>query len=267
MAGEGTIVGYQFVVGDPAIIKKGDRKGEQFTPLSFVPEVHFDGADDDVTQTQRLLIGDADNFGEVSEDGQTLMTPEGQNIGANTEAGIFLATLCEAGFDESRLSEDADRINYEPILGTRVKLAQVINEEKTKRQGKQKSKDGTKEYMRTDLKVIEVLAQPMPVPGSAKKTITQAANKKPNGKAVEVDIDTLADTVVAKVVEKAGGTLQKRQLAAKVQVTLTAKGMPDCFPYAKQIRERILEDDYLASANDCDIIVYHAKKQLLEASA
>src|SRR3990167_4916255 len=88
---DATITGYEYFTGETVQIKRGDRKGEDFTPLHLVPTFRVDGADEDVSQ--RLLIGDASNFGEVSEDGKTLFTPERQSFGRNSEAGIFVESL------------------------------------------------------------------------------------------------------------------------------------------------------------------------------
>jgi hypothetical protein len=54
--------------------------------------------------------------------------------------------LVKAGFPESSLPEDA--INFEAIIGTRVRFVQVIDEAAKKKGLKQKAKNG-KEYDRT----------------------------------------------------------------------------------------------------------------------
>jgi hypothetical protein len=253
-----TLVGYTFLVGDAAEIKKGNRKGEMFTPLSLVPEFQEDGASE--TKTQRLLIGDATNFGDVSEDGLTLDTPDGQVFGASSEAGIFLASLCDSPvFPEDRFEDTNERINLEPMIGTRMRLVQEVNAEKTKRQGQQTGKDG-KMYDRKDLKVGEVYS--VAATGKAAKGKPVAGKK---AAVVEFDAQDAADTVLPVIVEKAGGTLQKRQLSAKFQVTVTSKH--PLYENRDAIRDLILSDDYLNEASERGIIEYDAKKQVLSVAA
>ena len=74
------ITGMTFESGDTYPIKKGPRKGEEFTPLSLTVSARVDGAEEDVSK--RLLISDASRFGDVSADGTTLATPHGQTISA-----------------------------------------------------------------------------------------------------------------------------------------------------------------------------------------
>jgi hypothetical protein len=244
------IIGYQFVVGETAKIKKGNRKGEDFTPLSLVPEFKVDGADQPLTQ--RLLIGDSDDFGgEVSEDGLTIETPEGQAFNASSEAGIFLASLCEAGFPESNFEDTNERINLEPMIGTRVRLVQEINVEKTKRQGQQKGKDG-KLYDRKDLKVAEVLGvATMKSKSAATKTVAAKSVSKSNGKA-SVSVEDLADeTLMAILSDTKTGSLNRRLIAAKAHMKLGPK-----HPQGDEVRRLIYSEDYLNAAAERGLITY-----------
>ncbi len=218
---DAVITGYQFEVGDTVQIKKGDRKGEDFTPLSLVPSFRVDGADEDVSI--RLLIGDAARFGAVSDDGLTLDTPEGQSFGANSEAGIFIASLCENGFPEDRLSDDDTTINFEPIVGTRVRVVNEVNAEKTKRQGKQVNKTTKKEYDRRDLKIAEVYEVADVKPAAKAKTPAKTTAKAPtkgNGKvsaaSVKDTVEELATQTLLAILKSSGGSLPKAKLSAKV---------------------------------------------------
>src|ERR1035437_1764952 len=122
------ITGMTFESGDTYPIKKGPRKGEEFTPLSLTVMARGDGADGDVSK--RLLISDASKFGAVSADGTTLATPDGQTISAFSEAGIFINSLVNPveggdGFPESRLGENDDpEITYRPVGGRGVRFIQ-----------------------------------------------------------------------------------------------------------------------------------------------
>lgn len=253
-----TVVGYSFLVGEPAEMKKGDRKGEMFTPLSLVPEFQEEGASD--VKTQRLLIGEATDYGDVEDDGLTLLTPEGQAIPASSEAGIFLASLCDSPeFPEDRFEETDERINLEPMIGTRLVLVQEVNAEKTTRQGKQKGKNG-KEYDRKDLKVKEVLSV------AAIKGVKASAKSSGKGaKPVEVDIDKVADAVVPGLVEKAGGSLARKQLGARLQVTKTK--FPAYAGVWVAVSARVQSEEYLADAAERGIIGYDPKKQVLSLAA
>lgn len=251
-----TLVGYTFEVGDEAVIKKGARKGETFTPLSFVPEFQVDGEDE--TKTQRLLIGDAEFFGDVSDDGRTLYTPEGQGISARSEAGLFIASLCDGGFPEEQFSDDETEINFEPAIGCRMRLVQQINAEKTARQGKQKGKDG-KEYDRKDLLVQTV--HDLPGPAVKGKTNGKAATpakgaKGAKGKASGPSEDEIAElaseTILALVGEK--GKLAKSKLSMGFLKAL----MKD--PNRDAAREWALDDDNLGSVEG---ISYNKKTQTL----
>lgn len=208
------LTGYEFLVGEPALIKKGQRKGEMFTPLSLVPSFRVDGADEDLTQ--RLLIGDASQFGDVSEDGQVLATPDGQFINDTCEAGIFLSSLCKNGFDETRFSESATEIDLTPMVGSRVELVQVVNEEKTKRQGKQIGKNG-QEYDRRDLQVKSVISSPALGKGASKAVAKTNGTKAAKG----VDVASLAaETVLGIVVAAGDAGVKAKTLKMKIFAVL-----------------------------------------------
>lgn len=210
-----TITGYEFLIGDEAIIKKGDRKGEIFTPLSLVPSFRADGAEED--QSQRLLIGDADNFGGVSKDGLTLDLGEGRITGS-CEAAVFIDSLCAGGFPPENFDEDETTLNLEPMIGTRVHLVQDVNADKTKRQGKQKGKDG-KEYDRRDLKVKTVIDLPTAKgkPNGAAKT---PAKKAAAGKTAQVDLAALASDTLREILADADNNSIK---IAKLKMAVIAK--------------------------------------------
>src|ERR1035437_3515836 len=168
------ITGLTFEVGDTHQIGKGKKRaGEDFTPLSLTVMARVDGAEEDVSK--RLLISDASRFGDVSADGTTLATPDGQAIAASSEAGIFINSLVNPteggeGFPEDRLMEDDTEVSYQPVVGTRVRFVQQAAT--GTRAGKtQKGKDG-REWPVRELVVAKVYDLP------------QAAGKS-NGKAAK----------------------------------------------------------------------------------
>src|ERR1035437_4188115 len=208
------ITGLVFESGDTYPIKKGPRKGEEFTPLSLTVMARVDGADEDVSK--RLLISDASRFGDVSADGTTLATPDGQTISAFSEAGIFINSLVNPieggdGFPESRLGEDDDpEITYQPVVGTRVRF---IQQERTgKRAGTQTAKDG-RVWPLKDLVVAKVYDLPQAAGksnGKAAKPVAKAAK----GKAV--DTDEVAVAALLRYAQAACGKIEKRHIRMKV---------------------------------------------------
>jgi len=238
---DAAITGYSFLVGETSTIKNGDRKGEDFTPLSLVPSFRVDGAD--VDQSQRLLIGEATFFGEVSDDGLTLATPAGQSIGANTEAGLFIASLVEAGFPEENFSDSDDEINFAPMVGSRVHLVQVVNVEKTKRQGQQTGKDG-KKYDLKDLKVKAVLSVGTGAPKAAGKSAKPAAGKA--AKVVETaDVAQLSADVLLAILNDAKVCPEGTILRAKLPVQIAKKTASS--PHKDAIRKTIYSDEFLTT--------------------
>ena len=220
--GDVTITGYSFLVGNSVEIKKGVRKGELFTPLSFVPTFRVDGADEDVSK--RLLISDADVYGDVSEDGLTLSDP-GEK-GLRGEAALFISSLCANGFDESEFDEALDTINLEPIVGRRVRLEQVVNERKTADNGKEiwTGKDGKKhETDRKDLLVAEVY------PGEAVKAVGQtskvkAATKGKVGRPAKTpSVAEEAGKALVAVLSSKGGSIPNAKLRMALLTALTGK--------------------------------------------
>lgn len=208
------ITGMVFESGDTYPIKKGPRKGEEFTPLSLTVMARVDGADEDVSK--RLLISDASRFGDVSADGTTLATPDGQTISAFSEAGIFINSLVNPieggdGFPESRLGEDDDpEITYQPVVGTRVRF---IQQERTgKRAGTQTAKDG-RVWPLKDLVVAKVYDLPQAA-GKANGKAAKPVAKAAKGKAV--DTDEVAVAALLRYAQAAGGSIAKSKIRMKV---------------------------------------------------
>src|SRR6266404_1481139 len=149
--------GKEFVAG-----KDPKTKKDKFHSLYFVLSARADGAEEDVTTT--LFAGGFEDF-EVSDDGHTLTPVEdGRELGGGTAFAKLLTSLVEAGFPETNLSET--EINYEPIIGTRVRFVQRVNAEDTKKLGKQVDKKTGKQYERKDL-IIETVYD---LPTSAAKS-------------------------------------------------------------------------------------------------
>lgn len=245
---DATIVGYQWLVGDTVAIKSGQRKGEDFTPLSLVPEFLVDGEDE--PKTQRLLLGDASGYGDVSEDGFVLATPDGQGIGAKSEVGVFLASLVAGGFPEDLFADDPDEIDLQPMIGTRVRLIQEVNPNKKK----QVNKKTKKEYDGRDLKVATVHALPSEAPAAGKGKGSKAAPAGKGKAAKGPSIGELAAEALKGILaDQPKQTLPKSKVS--MAVLRAVKG-----DNKDAIREFLLDDDNLGSIEG---VTYNEKKGTL----
>ena len=227
---DGVIAGYQWTDefnGNEFKAGKDPKTGkEKFHSLYYSLQVRVDGAEEDVTTT--LFAGGYDDF-EVSDEGHTLTPVEdGRELGASTAFAVFLDSLCypngrsgEAGFPEERLSET--EINYEPIIGTRVRFEQKVNAEATKKLGKVKDKKTDRLYDRKDLVVTNVYDLP-----SNKPAGKSAAKGKPAAKGAPAteDIKDLAGRALVEIVQAAGGSIVKAKLSMKTLTTPLLKGNP-----------------------------------------
>lgn len=251
--GEVTLVGYQFILGDEVTIGKGDRKGETMQFLNLNLDFKEDGSSE--IKSRKLTIGGSAPYGEISEDGLTLEDPAGRGLG-NDEAGKFISSLCDSpNFPEDRFDEDPTSINLEPMIGARLKLHWVDNPEKTAKQGPQIDAKGNK-WPRRDLMVLEVLG--VAAAGKAGKSA------KP-GKAAVVDVQAGADEVVAALVEKAGGTLKRAALSAKLQVSKSK--YPQFNGEWANVVKLVMDGEYLVDADERGVIGYNAKTQTITAAA
>lgn len=260
---DATIVGYSFLVGDTSVIKKGDRKGEDFTPLSLVPEFQVDGATD--SQEIRLLIGDAERFGNVSKDGLTLDTPgisNGESIYPNSEAGIFLESFLKPtegdGFPVDRFADLDDATNLEAMIGTRVRLVRPVNAEKTAKQGKQVNANTGKSYDRTDLKVQRIYELP---DGKVAKKGAAAPVKGAKGKQAAPSIDDTAQAALVRYLTDAPKqSLIVGKVRMKVLTDAAFKGDNDT---RDAVVEYLLDTDNVAAMVKDGLVTYDKKSGMI----
>jgi hypothetical protein len=230
---DGTIAGYEWTTEYP--FQSEDRPAKrtsEFNSLYFVLRARLDGADEDTIEP--IWAGNADNF-EIEDGGLTLTPVEDTfELGANTDFGKFIGSLCEAGFPDTNLPED--RINYEAIVGTRVRFGQVQTLDKTGKPRKRvvnKGKFKGREFDVTSTVVTNVLDLPS-VRGKANgaaKTVKAAT--KPNGRvAAPVEDDETAElagatiaSILSKNVDKQGNSmpLLKTRFQMRVFAELGAK--------------------------------------------
>jgi hypothetical protein len=217
-----TLTGYQFVAHDQSYeIKKGDRKGESFTPLNLVVSLRVDGAEADVTR--RLLVGDAGSYAAISDDGLTLNLGEGK-FSAKSEAGQFIDSLVEAGFNAEEFDEDPTTLNIEPVVGRRFQTVQVdvVDDKGVAKTHVGKGQDGKPTTFRDKaLRVAKVYD------GVATKAAGKAAVKgKPATKgktAKAADVSEEAAEALKAVIEAKGGVIQKAKLRMALLTALTGK--------------------------------------------
>lgn len=267
---DGVITGYRFTDETPSHdgpqeFKPGKVKGadgklkEKFHTLYMELLARADGAEED--SSTYLFMGGADDY-TISEDGLTLMGVEKGaevSIGANTAVGILLASLVEAGFDDNEFDEDVTLVNFEPMVGARVRFVQKRDEETTKKLGKRqgKGKNAGKSFDRTNLVIDQYYGQAASDPTPAVTKTTTSPSKvaaktvtKGNGKAKvtapvveEVDIAELSARVLAEVVRAAGGTTKKNKMSVQLMMHPEIKGKP----IRDEVRTFVFDDDNLAA--------------------
>ncbi len=257
---DGVISNYEFsdaFNGNAFVPGKDKATGkERFHSLYVLLSARVDGANEDVTTT--LFAGSADDF-EIEDDGHTVVPVEdGRELGGGTAWGKFVTSLVEAGFPESMLSEDS--INFEPIIGTRVRFTQRKNVEDTKKLGKRKGKDG-KEYDRQDLVITEVYDLAKPATKSNGKAAAPVAAKGKKAAPVVQDIKELAGAALLEIVQKQGGSLPKAKVNVRILVTPLLKGSDR----RQEVQQWLLDDDNLEELATDGLISYDAKKGLIEA--
>ncbi len=211
---DGKITGYQFTdeFNGEAFVPGKDKAGkDKFHSLNFVLSVRVDGATEDVTTT--LFAGGYDNY-DVSEDGLTLTAPDGGEcgIGANTALGKFVTSWCAAAGTEDDFDDDPNSVNFEPMIGRRIRFIQANiskeDEDKLIRAGKsvkRAGKDG-KTYNRQNLQVAAVYDD---VPKTTGKTSAKTSAKAAPSKLSLVKGNSVKGKApVESIADRAGVVLQ-----------------------------------------------------------
>lgn len=247
-----TIQDYQFTdefAGTPwkaGKINSFDGKGKIDKPhsLNVFLSVRVDGAEADTTVTLKAAK-EYDDW-TVSEDGYTVTpTDDSQGFSGSTAWGKLISSLVQPteggdGFPEDRLPEDT--FNYQPIIGTRLRLVQLTDAERTLKFGRKKNKAGVASWDRKDLLVSVVYD----LPTVAGKSNGKAA--KPTAKAAKggVDVKALADETIVKLVTKAGGSLLLSKVSMAVLKGLTGNASMEA------VRTILTNEDYYATAAGVD---------------
>lgn len=253
---DGTILNYRFTDefnGQPFVPgkvkdKRTNKVKDKFHSLYVVLTVQVDGAEEPV-ETHLFAGGYEDYI--VSEDGHTLepiVDDEGRtpNISADSTWGRFVGEMCENGFDENELPGDDEPIQYEAIIGRRVRFVQKEDEQATKRLGKRVSKKGG-EFDRQYLGVETVYEGQAAVQTPAKKATTAAkvgATKsaaRTNGSGKSAGVGDFAAETLQAIVKKAGGEMPKSKVSLQVLQALKTD------PRREEVRKYLQNDDNLGA--------------------
>jgi hypothetical protein len=250
--------------GEP--FKAGKIKGSDGKPiekphtLNVLLTVRVEGADEDTTTTLKA----ANNFDDwtVSEDGYTIEPADGnQSLSAGTSWAKFITSLCEANAEiENLLPEDS--INYQAILGTRARLVQRTDAERTKKFGQKVDKKTGKGYDRKDLVVEQVYELPGSKPAKSTGGKANPPSKTAKGKATPVaaqgdDLETLTKETLLQVIADNKGSIAKSKLSMKFLTKLMQH------PQREDARKLVFSDAFLGQE---DGWTYQRDKQLVSLS-
>lgn len=250
---DGTITAYrftdQFNGEDFEPGKKPGTKEDKFHSGFMELSVRVDDADEDTVLN--LFFGGYDNY-EVSKDELTLTSEDGGecSIGANTPTGKFINSLVENGFPEAKFDEDPNSVNFEPMLGTRVRFGQAVVLGKDGKPGKRIAKKGKFKGREFD-NTTTIVEQVYEVAGKkGKKDADEPVKGKKGKKTVEPEADeadaddasTLATKFLVKVVTANKGKMAKSKVS--MQLLKPENGLFK-HPEREAIRKLLNSDKFL----------------------
>jgi hypothetical protein len=240
---DGVIQGYQFTTTFPFKSKNPKKKSDSdFLSLFYILKARVDGAEADVTTT--LWGGDASNF-EISDDGLTLTPIEsGVVLSGGTPLSRFIQSY-DAADETGASSDDEDVINFEPMIGQRVRFIQVpytADELKgLERRGQptyRQDKNDPKKKWPLQWLQVETVYGPAEVKTAGKGAVK--AKAKSNGKAVaSPSVDDLAISTLLDIVRGNGGSIAKSKLSMRVLKALTGN------PQQNAVRTLVNTDEFL----------------------
>ncbi len=234
-----TIQGYEFsdaFNGNPFVPGSKNAKGEPVKRmLNCRLVLRADGATEDVATT--LKVGVFEYF-TVTDDGMVITKGR---VSKSFDWGLFITSLCEAGFPgESRFEDDPsnpDYADFRPIIGTRVKLGRVKDEKAAKDGIKRKDKNG-KNWDIEKVVVLEVLELP--------KEGNTTVSGKTGG---SFDVAEESEKVL-KAILKGKEPKSKKRLGTMILSHLADHAHRDA------IYQWLFDDKNLASLHADDVIVY-----------
>lgn len=297
---EGEIVDYTFMDTFPFADDDADEKENDNIYLLLV--LRPDGVDEDDEEnfTKRSLYLGSGKFLRIEEDGKTLVSSDDDGTPRLYDQGEvfkFVASLEEAGFPaEARFPDPEEEkvIDLRAMLGTRVRLANEVDEEATKKYGKRKVTKGKhkgKEFNRTYTKVTKVLEIPDEENKKKAKAGAKAGTKssKTSGKSAskakakdeddedDEDEDEEESSLTTKQADKLllavlngkqgkNGSIARGDLALAITRHYSATKGKDSERNA--LRSLVVDEDWLTEAADRGSIEFDAssKKQLVTAA-
>jgi len=249
---DATVVDYEFSTTFPYEAKgKTTGKKSTFNTLWFNASIKTDGAEEAVVEP--IFAGDADQW-DISEDGHSVSPKEGADRASFFGSIVpLLDEMITAGFPEPDYEAGGD-IDLSSLVGERFRFVQVVDEEATKRMGKQiDKKDPKKSYDRKRLGVTEYHGAVEEVAAAPAKTSTFARGGKTNGAAKNAknvktkEADELveyADSVLVDLLTAAkGNTIKKADLGSLSTRKLLGN------PKRLAVQKLLSSDEYLGREN------------------
>lgn len=269
---EGVITDYSFMDTFPF----GDGEKDDDDNIYMLLEVTPDGADE---PNKRSLYLGSGQFLKIEDDGKTLVSSDDEGTPRLYDGGEvfkFIESLEAAGFPaESRFPDinEEKKINFEGMIGTRVRVVNEIDAEATKKFGKRKVKKGKhkgKEFNRTYTKVTKVFEvgdgdeKPAKKNASAKAKAGAAKGKTKKGddeedeqpavsvKAADKFLKALIGAQPKKTLDKGGLALAITRYAAKTKMDTDDRDV---------MRNHLVADDfaYIADAAEREVVTLSKK--------
>lgn len=225
---DGVITGYKLTdsaFGDA----KPSAKNADFTVMHSTLSFRPDGAEEDITTN--LFAGNAQAFN-ISDDGHVLEpVNENDTVSLNAAWSQFVDSLVKAGFPEEEFSDE--EIDWSPLIGSRVRLGQVIDESMKGKKRKDK-KDPKKEYDYTRTVVTEYYGKEEIAKAAKGKVAAKTAAKAApaaKGKAAKPKADDVSGPASEALLRYLGAaddnTLPKTKIRMKVLTDKTFANQPD----------------------------------------
>lgn len=277
-ATEGVIQDYVFMDEFPF----GDGEGKKSSKKSddniyLLLTIRPDGveADDEESLTKRSLYLGSGTYLRIEDEGKSLVSSDDDGTPRLYDQGEvfkFIESLEAAGFPaESKFPdpEEEKKINFEGMIGWRIRLVNEIDEEATKTYGKRKVTKGKhkgKEFNRTYTKVTKVFGEDEAAPAKGAKAKGSAAKSTAKGKAAKEEVDEDAEETPAisnKVADKFLLAVIKAQPKEQVDKAALALAITRYASKTKMdnderdaLRSHIVEDDfaYIDDAAEREIV-------------
>ena len=151
----------------------------------------------------------------------------------------------------TELPEDGEPVNFEAIIGQRIRLVQEKDERATEKAGQRVDKKTGKKYDRTTTVVAAVYeadekpataAKSTKTTGKAAKPAVVARVSKANGKAADDHMDRAVE-VLQEILAEADGSIAR----SKLSLAVTKKLMKD--PLREDLRKLIFSEEFLNTEN------------------